>query len=115
MIGATVAMGSLAFGAMNAAAAQSTRARATALTSASSTDEQEAVASYQALQTNLYEPSAQLYQGLPSNSCDPYSCLWPFTNAMAGTEFLDASPGWLELRPGRQGEARWTAGLRRPP
>jgi len=56
-------------------------------------DEQEAVASYQALQQNLYEPSVWLYQGLPSNSCDPYSCLWPFTNAMAGTEFLNAIPG----------------------
>jgi hypothetical protein len=93
VIGTTVAMGSLAFGAMNAAASESTQARATALTSASSTDEQEAVASYQALQSNLYESSAQLYQGLPSNSCDPYSCLWPFTNAMVGTEFLDAIPG----------------------
>jgi len=57
------------------------------------TNEREAVASYQALQANLYKPSAQLYQGLPSNSCDPYSCLWPFTNAMAGTEFLDTTTG----------------------
>ncbi len=50
------------------------------------------MASYQALQKNLYESSVKLYQGLPSNSCDPYSCLWPFTNAMAGTEFLYGSP-----------------------
>jgi len=60
---------------------------------AASIDEQEAVESYQALQRNLYEPSVQLYRGLPSNSCDPYSCLWPFTNAMAGTEFLSGIPG----------------------
>ncbi len=62
-------------------------------------DEQEAVASYQALQANLYLPSVQLYQGLPSSSCDPYSCLWPFTNAMAGTEYLDASPGGSSYAP----------------
>lgn len=93
VVGATVAIGSLSLGAVGAAASQSSQAPATALTSASSTDEQDAVASYQALQSNLYETSAQLYQGLPSNSCDPYSCLWPFTNAMVGTEFLDAIPG----------------------
>jgi hypothetical protein len=62
-------------------------------------DEQEAVASYQALQANLYRPSVQLYQGLPSSSCDPYSCLWPFTNAMAGTEYLYASPGGSSYAP----------------
>ena len=93
VIGAAVAMGSLTFGAMGAAAAAPTQAHATALSSASSTDEQDAVASYQALQSNLYQTSAQLYEGLPSNSCDPYSCLWPFTNAMVGTEFLDGIPG----------------------
>ena len=71
----------------------SAHVRQAALSTATSSDEQEAVASYQALQANLYESSVQLYQGLPSNSCDPYSCLWPFTNAMAGTEFLYASPG----------------------
>ena len=93
VMGATIALGSLALGTMSAAASGSTQALPTALTSASSTDEQDAVASYQALQSNLYETSAQLYQGLPSNSCDPYSCLWPFTNAMVGTEFLDTIPG----------------------
>ncbi len=93
VVGATVAIGSLVLGAMSAAASEPTQAHATALTSASSTDEQDAVASYQALQSNLYQTSAQLYQGLPSNSCDPYSCLWPFTNAMVGTEFVDALPG----------------------
>jgi hypothetical protein len=93
VLGAAVALGTLALGPMSSAASESTQAHATALSSASSTDEQDAVASYQALQSNLYETSAQLYQGLPSNSCDPYSCLWPFTNAMVGTEFLDAIPG----------------------
>ena len=50
-------------------------------------------AAYGALQKNLYIPSVSLYQGLPSNSCDPYSCLWPFTNATAGTDFLSGAPG----------------------
>ncbi len=93
VIGAAVVMGCLACGAVGAAAAEPTQAHATALSSASSTDDADAVASYQALQSNLYQSSAQLYQGLPSNSCDPYSCLWPFTNAMVGTEFLDGIPG----------------------
>jgi uncharacterized membrane protein YtjA (UPF0391 family) len=52
-----------------------------------------AYASYDALQSNLYLPNITLYQGLPSNSCDPYSCLWPFTNATAGTVFLYGVPG----------------------
>jgi Glycosyl hydrolase family 76 len=60
---------------------------------ATPTDEQKAVASYQALQNNLYEASPKLYESLPSSSCDPYSCLWPFSNAMAGTEFLEGTPG----------------------
>jgi hypothetical protein len=55
-------------------------------------------AAYGALQTNLYIPSVSLYQGLPSNSCDPYSCLWPFTNATAGTEFLAGAPGGVFVR-----------------
>src|ERR1022692_4138524 len=63
------------------------------------TDEQEAVASYQALQENLYKPSVLLYLGLPSYTCGPYSCLWPFTNAMAGTEYLYASPGGSSYAP----------------
>jgi Glycosyl hydrolase family 76 len=55
--------------------------------------ESEATQTYNALQHNLYESQVSLYQGLPSNSCDPYSCLWPFTNAMAGTDFLYGSQG----------------------
>ena len=50
-------------------------------------------AAYDALQKNLYLSNVSLYQGLPSNSCDPYSCLWPFTNATAGTDFLSGVPG----------------------
>ena len=52
-----------------------------------------AYASYDALQSNLYLSNISLYQGLPSNSCDPYSCLWPFTNPTAGTVFLYGVPG----------------------
>ncbi len=92
---ATSVIGSLALGTSAAVAAPSNSSRLYGATqsTATSTDEQEAISSYQALQANLYEPSVQLYQGLSFNSCDPYSCLWPFTNAMAGTEFLYASPG----------------------
>ena len=95
MICAAAAIGSLALGTSSAAAAQSaaTPVHAAPKSASASTDQQEAVSSYQALQKNLYVPWVQLYQGLPSNGCDPYSCLWPFTNAMAGTEFLYASPG----------------------
>jgi len=92
---AATSVGSLALGTTKAAADPAVRAHVgqAAPNAAVSTDEQEAVASYQALQRNFYEPLAKLYKGLPSNSCDPYSCLWPFTNAMAGTEFLYGSPG----------------------
>ncbi|HXW34547.1 MAG TPA: glycoside hydrolase family 76 protein [Acidimicrobiales bacterium] len=68
-------------------------------TTGASVDEARALASYEALQQALYEPAAQLYQGLPANSCDPYSCLWPYTNATAGTEYLYASPGGTTYRP----------------
>ena len=88
----SVVGGSLPAGAV-AAPSGSIHVQQAAQSSTASTDEQEAVASYQALQNNLYEPSVQLYEGLPSSSCGPYSCLWPFTNAMAGTEFLYGSPG----------------------
>jgi Glycosyl hydrolase family 76 len=96
---AMAAMGSLAVGIGNAAASVSAQARTTDLSNALSIDQQDAVASYQALQQNLYEPPAQLYQGLPSNSCEPYSCLWPFTNAMAATVYLAASPGGRAYTP----------------
>ena len=86
-------------GITSAAASVSAPALTMAWSSASSTAQQEAVASYQALQQNLYEAPALLYQGLPSSSCDPYSCLWPFTNAMAGTVYLAASPGGRGYTP----------------
>ncbi len=91
---AIASIGSLALSTTTAAAASSGQTIAQSV--ASSIDGQEALASYQALQQNLYERVDLLYQGLPSNSCDPYSCLWPFTNAMAGTEYLEAKPGgWI--------------------
>ena len=72
-----------------AAAAPGGRAQAS---SASSTNQQDAVATYNALQQNLYVASRSLYGGGPSNSCGTYSCLWPFTNAAAGTVYLYGTP-----------------------
>jgi hypothetical protein len=90
---AMAVLGSLILGTMSAAASVSAQAPISSGSSALSTDQQEAAASYQALQQNLYESQALLYEGLASNPCDPYSCLWPFTNAMAGTVYLAATPG----------------------
>ena len=59
--------------------------------SATSTNQQEAVATYNALQQNLYVSRQSLYRGT-SNSCGTYSCLWPFTNAFAGTAYLYGAP-----------------------
>jgi hypothetical protein len=61
----------------------------------------QAVQSYAALQHNYYVASESLYSGTPANSCSTYSCLWPFTNATAGTAFLAAIPG----------ESRYLAGV----
>ena len=89
-----LSIGCLAFGTTSVGASSvQVHVQRSSQSAATVTDEQEAVASYEALQNNLYERSVKLYEGLPSNSCDPYSCLWPFTNAMAGTEFLYGSPG----------------------
>jgi hypothetical protein len=92
---AAVSIGSSILATTSASAASSVpvHVRESPQGAARTTDEQEAVASYQALKKNLYDSSVKLYEGLPSNSCDPYSCLYPFTNAMAGTEFLSGSPG----------------------
>ena len=57
--------------------------------SAISTDQQEAVASYNTLQQNFYVARQSLYRG---TSCGTYSCLWPFTNAYAGTAYLYGAP-----------------------
>ncbi len=59
---------------------------------AATTDQQEAVSTFKALQQNLYESPADLYSGSPTNTCGTYSCLWPFTNATAGTIFLYGTP-----------------------
>jgi hypothetical protein len=58
----------------------------------SALDQQDAVASYAALESHLFMPAVFLYQGLSGSSCGSYSCLWPFTNAMAATVYLDRSP-----------------------
>jgi hypothetical protein len=60
--------------------------------SATSTNQQEAVATYNALQQNFYVARQSLYRGSPSNTCGTYSCLWPFTNATAGTVYLYGAP-----------------------
>jgi hypothetical protein len=57
--------------------------------SATSTDLQEAVATYNALQQNFYVARQYLYRG---TTCGTYSCLWPFTNAVAGTAYLYGAP-----------------------
>jgi len=56
-------------------------------------DQQRADASYQALEQVLYLPSDQLYQASSPTPTDPFSFLWPFTNAMAATSYLVATPG----------------------
>jgi hypothetical protein len=61
----------------------------------------QAVESYNALQRNFYVAAKALYLGTPTNSCSTYSCLWPFTNATAGTAFLASTPG----------ESRYLTGL----
>jgi hypothetical protein len=53
----------------------------------------QAVESYNALQRNYYVAAKSLYTGTPANKCSTYSCLWPFTNATAGTAFLASTPG----------------------
>ena len=64
-----------------------------------STNQQEAVATYSALQQNLYVARQSLYRDSPSTSCGTYSCLWPFTNAAAGTVYLYGDPERCSLLP----------------
>jgi hypothetical protein len=52
----------------------------------------QAVVMYNALQTNFYKAGKSLYLGAPSTTCAKFSCLWPFTNATAGTLFLYGAP-----------------------
>jgi Glycosyl hydrolase family 76 len=82
----------LALAATAAAAAAAPPGGRTQVASTTSTDQQEAVATYNSLQWNLYASRQSLYRGSPSNSCGTYSCLWPFTNAFAGTVFLYGAP-----------------------
>jgi hypothetical protein len=60
--------------------------------SSASTNQQEAVSAYNALQQNYYVSRTSLYRGLPNTCGSTYSCLWPFTNATAGTVFLYGTP-----------------------
>jgi Glycosyl hydrolase family 76 len=52
----------------------------------------QAVLTYNALQSNFYKAGKSLYLGAPSSTCGKFSCLWPFTNATAGTLFLYGAP-----------------------
>jgi hypothetical protein len=56
-------------------------------------DEQRAIASYEALQQFLYLPADQLYVASEPTTSNAFTYLWPFTNAMAGTDYLVGSPG----------------------
>jgi hypothetical protein len=56
-------------------------------------DQQRAIASYQALQKSLYLPADQLYAAPVPTTANAFTFLWPFTNAMAGTDYLVGSPG----------------------
>jgi hypothetical protein len=101
--GAGVVCFAIAVAATTAGAAPSAgRAQAS---SASSTSQQQAVATYNALQQKLYVARQSLYSGSPSNSCGTYSCLWPFTNAVAGTVYVYGAPngaGYLSDIAARQ-------------
>jgi hypothetical protein len=52
----------------------------------------QAVLIYNAFQTNFYKAQKSLYLGAPNTTCGKFSCLWPFTNATAGTLFLYGAP-----------------------
>lgn len=53
------------------------------------TDASRAAFAYQAMQTYFYHPDVQLYQDpYPQNGGNPYSYVWPFSQAMAATNYL---------------------------
>ncbi|HEY6498043.1 MAG TPA: glycoside hydrolase family 76 protein [Streptosporangiaceae bacterium] len=54
-------------------------------------DAQRAVATYQAMQDNLYLPQYRLYK--PSDSTQQFGYLWDFVNPWAATNYLAAIPG----------------------
>ncbi|HVC69613.1 MAG TPA: glycoside hydrolase family 76 protein [Acidimicrobiales bacterium] len=56
-------------------------------------DQQRAIASYEALQQYLYVPASQLYVAPAPTTSNPFAFLWPFTNAMAATDYLAGTPG----------------------
>jgi hypothetical protein len=85
--------------ALGAVAVLTSAAPAGAAPPLTTVNQQEAVATYQALQQQLYVPLLSVYKGLPTGSCGSYSCLWPFTNAMAGTAFLFGMPSGSKYAP----------------
>jgi Glycosyl hydrolase family 76 len=54
-------------------------------------DAQRAVATYEALQANLYLPQYRLYK--PSDSTQEFGYLWDFVNPWAATNYMAAIPG----------------------
>jgi hypothetical protein len=54
-------------------------------------DAQRAVATYQAMQDNLYLPEYKLYK--PSDSTQKFGYLWDFVNPWAATNYMAAIPG----------------------
>jgi hypothetical protein len=54
-------------------------------------DAQRAIATYQALQKNLYLSAYQLYK--PSDSTQQFGYLWDFVNGWAATDYVAAIPG----------------------
>ena len=62
-------------------------------------DQQRAIASYEALQKFLYLPADQLYAGSVPTTSNAFTYLWPFTNAMAGTDYLVGSDGGGSFSP----------------
>lgn len=54
-------------------------------------DAQRAIATYRALQRNLYVPQHQLYRS--SDPSEPFGYLWDFVNAFAATDYVAAIPG----------------------
>ncbi len=85
LAGVIVAFGTTVVAAVPAMAATSSG-------SGTPTVHREAVVTYNALQANFYKTQKSLYLGAPSNTCGKFSCLWPFTNATAGTLFLYGAP-----------------------
>jgi hypothetical protein len=96
LLGCLTAYGALTVTSVRVAAATTGPAPTapTALSpSATPSPRTQAVDTYNALQRNFYVATEHLYKGSPANSCATYSCLWPFTNATAGTTFLAGTPG----------------------